>query len=74
MMWIQSVAEPEDGEITQAWGRISLILRNHEGFPGDASGKEPACQWGDIRDVGLIPGLERSSEEGHCNPLQCYSL
>jgi len=25
---------------------------------------------GDVRDVGLIPGLERSPEEGNGNPLQ----
>ena len=25
---------------------------------------------GDIRDAGSIPGLERSSGEGHGNPLQ----
>ena len=29
------------------------------GFPGGASGKEPACNAGDIRDVGLIPGSRR---------------
>ena len=26
---------------------------------------------GDIRDEGLIPGLERSPGEGNGNPLQC---
>ena len=30
MMWTQSVAEPEDGEMTQTWGRISLLFRNYE--------------------------------------------
>ena len=34
------------------------------GFPGGASGKEPTCYTGDIRDVGSIPGLGRSLEEG----------
>ena len=29
-------------------------------FPGDASGKEPPANAGDVRDMGLIPGLERS--------------
>ena len=29
---------------------------------------------GDIRDVALIPGLERSPEEGHGNPLQYSCL
>jgi len=34
------------------------------GFPRGASGKEPACNAGDIRDVGSIPGSERSLEKG----------
>ena len=29
------------------------------GFPDGASGQEPACQWGGIRDVDLLLGLER---------------
>ena len=29
---------------------------------------------GDIRNVGLVPGLERSPEGGHGNPLQHSSL
>ena len=29
---------------------------------------------GDIRDLGLIPGLGRSPAEGHSNPLQYSSL
>ena len=45
-----------------------------EGFPGGASGKEPACKAGDI-DMELIPGSRRSSENiprgEHGNPLQC---
>ena len=40
------------------------------GFPGGSSGKEPAANAGDIRDVGSIPGLGRSSGRGHGNPLQ----
>ena len=35
-----------------------------------ASGKEPACQAGDIRDTALIPGLGRSPGGGYGNPLQ----
>ena len=38
-----------------------------KGFPGSSDGKESACSTGDL---GLIPGLERSPEEGHDNPLQ----
>ena len=41
-----------------------------QGFPGSASGKEPAANTGDTRDVGLIPGSGRSTEEGIGYPLQ----
>ena len=32
--------------------------------------KNPPANAGDIRDAGLIPGLERSPGERHGNPLQ----
>ena len=44
------------------------------GFPGGTSGKEPACNAGDLRDTGSIPGLGRSPGEGHGNPLQYSCL
>ena len=37
------------------------------GFPGTSAGKESACNAG---DPGLIPGSERSAEEGIGYPLQ----
>ena len=37
------------------------------GIPGGSDGKESACNAGDL---GLIPGLGRSSGGGHSNPLQ----
>ena len=37
------------------------------GFPGGSAGKESACSVGDL---GLIPGLGRSSGEGNGYPLQ----
>ena len=37
-------------------------------------GKEPTCQCRDIRDAGLIPGLERSPREVCGNPLQYSCL
>ena len=40
------------------------------GFPGGSSGKDPTCQWGDVRDMGSVPGLGRSPGEGNSNPLQ----
>ena len=39
-------------------------------FPGGSVGKESA----NARDVGSIPGSERSSGEGNSNPLQCSCL
>ena len=44
------------------------------GFPDGATGKEPAANTGDIRDVGLIPGSGRSPGGGHGNPLQYSCL
>ena len=41
------------------------------GFPGGSDGKESACNAGDL---GLIPGLEKSSGGGHGNPLQYSCL
>ena len=36
------------------------------GFPGGSDGKKSICNAGDL---GSIPGLGRSPEEGHGNPL-----
>ena len=44
------------------------------GFPGDASGKEPACSAGDVRDMGSMPGSGSSPGEQHGNPLQYSCL
>ena len=41
------------------------------GFPGSSAGKDSACN---VRDLGLIPGLGRSSGEENGNPLQYSSL
>ena len=41
------------------------------GFPGGSAGKESACH---ARDLGSIPGLERSPGEGNSYPLQCSVL
>ena len=43
-------------------------------IPGGTSGKNPTANAGDIRDVGLIPGLGRYSGGGHGNPLQYSRL
>ena len=42
-----------------------------EGFPGASVVKNPPAKAG---DMGLIPGLERSPEEGNGNPFQCSCL
>ena len=36
--------------------------------------KNPPAYSGDIKHVGSIPGLERTSGKGHGNPLQYSSL
>ena len=41
------------------------------GFPCGSASKESACNAGDL---GSIPGLERSPEEGNGNPLQYSCL
>ena len=41
------------------------------GFPGGSTGKESACNAGDL---GLIPGLGRSPGEGQGCPLQYSGL
>ena len=40
-------------------------------FPGGSSGKESACNAGDL---GLIPGSGRAPGEGNSNPLQYSCL
>ena len=44
------------------------------GFPGGTGVKEPACQLGDIRDTGSIPGSGRSPGEGSGSSVQCSCL
>ena len=36
--------------------------------------KKPPASAGDARDVGSIPGMERSPGVGNGNPLQCSCL
>ena len=44
------------------------------GFSGGASGKEPACNTGHVRDKGSVPGSRRSPGGGNGNPLQYSCL
>ena len=39
-------------------------------LPDGWSSEESACNAGDTGDAGSIPGLGRSPEAGHGNPLQ----
>ena len=47
---------------------ITLYLK----IPGGSSGKESTSNARDSRDMGSIPGLERSPGEGNVNPLQYF--
>ena len=54
--------------------QLELLLTKEVGegsFPGDSDSKEPTCNTGDL---GSIPGLGRSPEGGHGNPLQYSCL
>ena len=55
-------------------GNLSVHSFNFRGFPGGSMGKESACNAGDARDSGLIPGWGRSPGGGHGNPLQYSCL
>jgi len=42
------------------------------GLPWWLSHKESACNAGDVRDVGSIPGLGRSPERGTWQPIPVF--
>ena len=44
------------------------------GFAGGAIGKETPANSGDVKDLGLTPGLGRSPGGGHGNPFQYSRL
>ena len=60
------------------WKEVHIVYQFYfsrasksEGVPGGASGKNLPASWGDVRDVGSIPGLGRPSlKGGHGNPFQ----
>ena len=59
------------------WGHrepLTLSLLLFMGFPGGASGKEPACQCRRHMRLRFNPGSGRSPGGGHGNPLQCSCL
>ena len=53
------------------WRRDRLPIPVFMGFPGGSDGKESACNAGELDS---IPGLGRSSGEGHGNLLQYSCL
>ena len=53
------------------WRRDKLPTPVSLGFPGGSDSKESSCNAGDL---GLIPGLGRSSRGWHDNPLQYSCL
>ena len=59
-----TLSDPMDCSPTNQEENASSQLR---GFPGSSTGKESACNAGDL---GLIPGLGRSPGEGNGYPLQ----
>ena len=68
------IREPE-----ASWQRSAYKLglkrgSKKQGYPGGTSGKEPTCNAGDLRDVGLSPGSGRSPGGGHGNLLQYSCL
>ena len=55
-----------------AFSPLAKLKSGEQGFPGGASGIEPACQYR-RRNLGLIPGLGRSPGGGHDNLLQSFA-
>ena len=51
---------------------MGSLLKKH-GFPSSAMVNTLPTNAGDLRDVGLIPGLGRSPGGGYDNPLQYSS-
>ena len=60
-----------NSRVGKIWRKDRLPTPVFLGFPGDSDSKESACS---MADLGLIPGLERSPEEGNCYPLQYSGL
>ena len=53
---------------------LMIILNNDYSFPGGSVVNNLPANAGAMRDVGSIPGSERSPEEGNGNPLQSSCL
>ena len=53
---------------------MALVVKNAPALPGGSAVKILAANAGDSGDMGLIPGLGRSSERGHGDPFQYSCL
>ena len=62
---------PYEVQITaSSYGFFKICIAVALGFPGGSVVKNLLVHAGNKGDVGSIPGLGRSSGEGHGNPLQ----
>ena len=74
VVWCQGcwkAKSPENSALPRVSIYRSLNVYMPEDFPGGSDGKASVYNAGDL---GLIPGLGRSSGEGNGNPLQYYCL
>ena len=62
MQWLSHLPHMKGPRFETGWKQTFSL-----GFPGGSEGTESACNAGDL---GLIPGLGRSSGEGSGYPLQ----
>jgi len=53
------------------WNKYRLLVLILQGLTRWC-GKEPTCQWGDVRDPGSIPGSGRSPGGGHGKPTPVF--
>ena len=71
---MEKLNSPNFGQFNISFNFYRSELSYFGGFPGDARGKELACQCRRHRDAGSIPGSGKSSGGGHSNPLQYSCL
>ena len=62
------------GKDTQEGGHIHIQIADFRASQMVLVVKNPLANAGDVRDAGSIPGLRRSPEGGHGNPLQYSCL
>ena len=62
-------AQETFGNVQRHW--TSLVAQMVKGFPCNSDGKESTCN---VRDLGSIPGLGRSTGGEHGNPLHYFCL